>query len=105
MQAQHLFAEPGNGMSSLSRQRPPRPQHPGQTRRRVLGAAASAFFRVRRASLTIREAWWDRDRRTRIAEMVERERLEAMAQTYAAMARTLEDVRRLPEPAQPPLNS
>ncbi|HYZ62561.1 MAG TPA: hypothetical protein VE650_08905 [Acetobacteraceae bacterium] len=60
---------------------------------------------VRLASLTIREAWWDRDRRTRIAEMLERERLEEMAQTYAAMARTLEDVRRLPESAQPPANS
>jgi hypothetical protein len=56
---------------------------------------------VRRASLTIREAWWDRDRRARIAEMLERERLEGMAQTSAAMARTLEDVRRLPEPTHP----
>ena len=99
------MAEHGNGMSFLPPQRPPRPQHPGQTRTRVLGAAASPFFRVRRASLTIREAWWDRDRRARIAEMLERERLEGMTQTYGAMARTLEDVRRLPEPAQPPVNN
>jgi hypothetical protein len=70
-----------------------------------MGTAASSFFRGRRASQSIREAWWDRDRRAHIAEMLERERLEAMAETYGAMARTLEDVRRLPEPAQPPGDS
>jgi hypothetical protein len=62
--------------------------------------------------LAVREAWWNRDRRARIAEMREREHaereklehanLELIARTFAAMARTLEAIHRLPETGEPP---
>jgi hypothetical protein len=71
-------------------------QRLGQVRRCVR-RAASLFFPFRRACLAVQEARWDSDRRARIAQALEQEHT-------AAMARTLDAIRRLPEMTDPPAN-